>query len=212
MHIHPLHAAVFAALLSGSLAAHASSANGPPNEPPTERAAAQAGQVQAYQAQRQTAQAGELNRKDRKFIDKALGANAAEIELGRLAERQAGSDEVREFGRTMQQHHRQAAEQLAALSPQHSVEAAEPERKQRKKIDQLAEITDPQAFDAAYTELMVEMHQQDIELFEDVADNDAYSPQVRQYAQDTLSGLRQHLQLAQRLDQRVGRVAGLDDD
>jgi putative membrane protein len=210
MHTHPLRVSLLAAAVAGALALSGLVQAG---DPPTARAGAQANQAQAYGESMKAARADtDLNRKDKKFIDKALSSNAAEVELGRLAEQRAGSDDVREFARTMQQHHRQASEEVAALSSEHRADDAEPERKQRKKIDQLAELEDGQAFDAAYAALMVELHQQDIELFEEVADNDAYSQPVRELAQQKLGGLRQHLQQAQQLDRQVGRVAGVDED
>jgi putative membrane protein len=193
---------LFLALLSGSVLVAAQGQQTQPQQQTQQQAQPmRAGQPQA---------AVELNRKDRKFVETALSANAAEIELGRLAEQRATSDQIRQLGQMMQQHHRSANEQLAALSPQHTAAEASPASKHQRKIQQLGDL-DGEAFDTAYTETLVEMHRNDIELFEQVAQSDDYSQPIRNYAQRTLGDLRQHLQVAQRLHEDPRSMVALDD-
>src|SRR4051812_24851421 len=59
---------------------------------------------------------GSLSGADREFVTMAGYANAAEIATGELAQKNAGSDAVRQYGRRMVQDHSMASKELEAIS------------------------------------------------------------------------------------------------
>src|SRR4051794_31685345 len=73
--------------------------------PPGQTAAGQtAGQGQA--------QPHKLSKKDRSFAEEAAMGGMAEVELGKLAQQNAQSDDVKQFGSRMVQDHTNANQQL----------------------------------------------------------------------------------------------------
>jgi putative membrane protein len=210
-----LHAAIAAAALLFGTAAFA-------GENPATATATKAKSTQ-YGAGSETmhrpaasATSAQLNAADRRFLDQALQSSAAEVEFGKLAEQKAGSDEVRNFGRMMQQDHAGVASELkaldghAAMASDKADKAAKMARlsaEQQRKADELRRL-DGAAFDAAYAAEMVRMHRKDVELFEKTANDSAHGPEVRQLAQAKLPALRDHLRQAENLEQRT---AALDD-
>ena len=60
--------------------------------------------------------ASELSRGDRKFVEEAAQGGMAEVELGKLAEQHATSDQVKQFGRKMATDHQKANEQLKKIA------------------------------------------------------------------------------------------------
>ncbi len=160
----------------------------------------------------QSAQAGELSRKDRKFVETALSSSQAEIELGRLAEQRGASADVREFGQMMQQHHRMTRDKLAALHGEPAAATAGLDRKHQSTVDQLGGVQDREEFDARYSKAMVEMHRNDIKLFEEVANSNEYSDEVRELARTTLRDLRNHQQLAQQMERKASQIAQAGDE
>jgi putative membrane protein len=164
------------------------------------------------QAQYRVSQTGDLKRKDIKVAEKALNAGAGSIELARIAEERARNDDLRQFSRTVREHHREANQELAALSPELRAGQARPEQLDRWAIDRLNAIENDREFEQAYAELMVARHRMAIDGLEMVANDERYSSDLRNNAQQQLGALRQHLRIAQRLEQDVRQVAGSDDD
>jgi predicted outer membrane protein len=165
-----------------------------------------------HQGQQRVSQSGELTRKDLKVAEKAMNASAGSIELARIAEERARNNELRQFSRTVREHHREANQELASLSPDLRAGQARPEQLDRWAIDRLNAIENDREFEQAYAELMVARHRMAIDGLEMLANDERYSRELRDNAQQQLNALRQHLRVAQRLEQDVRQVAGSDWD
>src|SRR4051812_12318097 len=72
--------------------------------------------------------AAEPQGQDRAFLDKALHDGLAEVELGKLAARQADSDAVKQFGQRMMEDHQQANQTLMDLARQQGSKEASADR------------------------------------------------------------------------------------
>jgi len=73
----------------------------------------------------------------------------------------------------------------------------------KKQVDDLEKLKGNE-FDKAYIRLMVEDHKDDIKEFQEVADG-AKDAEVKAFAAKTLPVLKEHLELAQKLDDLVNK-------
>ncbi len=136
---------------------------------------------------------------DQSFITKAAGGGLGEVQLGELAQQKASSPDVKQFGQRMVQDHTQANEKLkAVLSSQGVTPPAKMDPESQRAYDRLSKLSGP-AFDKAYIKDMVDDHQKDVKLFQDEATK-GKDPAVKQFAQQTLPTLQEHLQMAQKIE------------
>lgn len=153
----------------------------------------------------------DVDRKDRKFIEKAAMDGITEVELGRLAQARAESEQVRQFGAQMQQDHGKANSELMQIAQSKGITLpTEADRKAQKKVRDLGEHQGAE-FDRRYVAEMVKEHQKDLKLFQDRAEN-SKDPQIQAFAQkgaQTISGHLQHVrQLSASLEgSRTGAAA-----
>lgn len=144
-----------------------------------------------------------LARQDRRFVDKATADGMAEVELGKLAQTQAASDEVKRFGEHMVQDHSRAGDELGTLATGKGVKPpAELPREHRRHYDRLAKLNGAE-FDRAYMRMMVDDHRKAVSLFESQS-RSGHDADLRAFASRTLPTLQQHLQAAQALNTSVG--------
>lgn len=141
---------------------------------------------------------GSLSGGDREFVTMAGHANAAEIATGELAQRNAGSDEVRQYGRRMIQDHSMAAKELEAIAGKLGMTPPkQPDAKHQADAQMLAKLNGAE-FDRQYTAHMVKDHEMTIGLFEKQSRGGA-NPELKQFATKTLPILQEHLKLAHML-------------
>jgi putative membrane protein len=134
--------------------------------------------------------------KDTEFAVAAADGGMLEVQLGQLAQTNASSPQVKEFGKTMSDEHSKANEELKALAAQKNITLPSAlSEKKRKKYDDLAEKKGEE-FDKDYIDFMVEDHKDDIDKFEKEADK-GDDADLKTWASGKLSTLRHHLQMAQ---------------
>ena len=144
------------------------------------------------------ADGGKLSKSDRNFITEAAHGGHAEVELGKMAQQNGGSQEVKSFGERMVQDHGKANEELAAIAKNHGVTPPmEPNAKQRADAKRLAKLKGAE-FDRAYADLMVKDHQKTIALFEKEAKSGGQE-ELKAFASKTLPVLQEHHKMAQGL-------------
>ena len=163
-------------------------------------------------------------RQDNTFLDKAIEANVAEIELSKMAEMRAEDPRVKAYAALMVKDHTKALRQL-----QHDQDMAQSgttvlSLEHRELRDRLAEFSGSE-FDSAYMDAMVEMHRKDIQEFETAAqskqtkaDEDSTSDsstvtrekpepiegaQNKPVAQELLPMFKMHLQQAMELQENL---------
>jgi putative membrane protein len=133
---------------------------------------------------------------DRTFVQKAAAGGLAEVSLGQLAQQNARSQQVKDFGQRMVTDHNQANQELQQIAQSENLTLpTAPDSKDQELQKRLSALKGT-AFDAAYTQDMVKDHQQDIAEFKREAQS-GQDPALKAFAQKTLPVLQQHLQMAQ---------------
>jgi putative membrane protein len=147
---------------------------------------------------RSSAQASSM---DQQFATNAASAGVAEVKLGQLAEQKAATQQVKDFGKRMVTDHSEANDKLEATAKKQGVNiptSMTPE--DQATYDKLSKLY-PTEFDKVYMADQVTDHKHVIAEFEREA-KDGKDPAMRQFAENTLPTLREHLQLAER-DERT---------
>ena len=157
--------------------------------------AAACGAVFAQNAQNAN---GQLDKKDREFIEKAAAGGMMEVEVGRLAESKAQNADVKAFGSTLVKDHSAANDELKSIAQKKGVQvpSALP-KKEQKELDKLSKSKD---FDKDFIKHVgVSDHKKDIKDFQKEAKN-GKDPDVKGFASKTLPTLQSHLQTAEGLE------------
>ena len=177
-------AKLMALVIAAMFAAAASSASAAPKSSPAKG-----------QAPARGANAGALSERDTDFVNKAAMGGMAEVEEGQLATEQGSSSDVKKFGATMVVDHNKANDKLKTLAQQNGWKLPEAlDTDAKAEVDQL-KTAKGLAFDKSYIEQEQKDHDKTVALFQDEAKN-ADSPQLRQFAQETLPTLEHHQRMA----------------
>lgn len=142
---------------------------------------------------------------DALFVAEASSANMLQMRLGDLALERAVSPEVKEMAQEMRTGHSRVMEDLQNIAVQGEfVVPNELGRSHQKVYDQVSSETGI-GFDLAYIKRTREEHRQLLKRYEDIAEN-ARVMEVKQFASKQLPLLRQHLQKAEELEDRLGDI------
>ena len=133
-----------------------------------------------------------------KFIGEAARGNMAEIRLGELAQQQADSAEVREYGARLAEDHRQANEKLLPIAQNNDVAwPIELKVEDQQLVDRLSELSGNQ-FDEKFMKASLKAHEKDVQKYEKMAGKIEVN-ELDQYVQETLPVLRDHLARAREI-------------
>ena len=147
-----------------------------------------------------------LDYKDKKFIQKAARDGMAEVELGRLAQRKASDEEVKQFAAQMEQDHRQANDELRQIAESKGISMpASLDSAQNKKIANFKKESGSD-FDRKYMADMVLEHEEDLKFFREASQN-AADPEVKGFARKTEHNISEHLDLARKVATQVGAIS-----
>jgi putative membrane protein len=147
-----------------------------------------------------TAQKGDA---DQQFITQAWEANTVEVTLGQVAMRNAASEEVKQYGKRMMTDHMLANKELMDLVSKNQIFSPKGVSKRHQAMmDQLAALKGPE-FDREYIRTMVDDHRKAVSTFEK-ASKECQDPSLKAWAAQKLPTLREHLKLAQQIEQKVG--------
>ena len=130
------------------------------------------------------------------FIKDAIQGNLAEIEMGKLAQKNGAGESIQSFGKMLEQDHsaalkeaRQAAQTLQVTAPTAA------SGKQKADREKLASFKGAQ-FDVAFIKAMIADHRQDISHYEAEAQR---KDAAADYARKTLPTLKKHFARAKSL-------------
>lgn len=148
----------------------------------------------------------ELAQEDLEFATKVAQGGIEEVRLGELAEQQAATPEVQQFGQRMVEDHSRSNEQLMQIMQGKGIELPQELPKAGQELlDELHQKSGV-AFDQAYMEEMVRDHEAYIEEFQQYAETGKDSD-LRRFAEQTLPVLEQHRRLAQQTQEQVTAAA-----
>jgi putative membrane protein len=140
---------------------------------------------------------------DESFATEAASGGMAEVKLGQLAQQNAASDVVKEFGKRMETDHSRADEQLRQAASQDNVSIpTEMGKKDQATYERLSKLQGEE-FDKAYARDMVVDHENDVMAFKKEASQGQH-PQIKKFAAETVPTLEEHLKLARQMEQSVG--------
>ena len=160
----------------------------------------------AFAQKKQTktsAPAAAKQQSDQKFVMDAAKGGMAEVELGKLAQDKASSDQVKNFGKRMVDDHSKANDELQTLAKNKNITLpTDLDPKDKALKDRLSKLSGA-AFDRAYMNAMLRDHRKDVSEFkmESTSGQDA---DVKAFASKTLPTLEDHLKLAQQTEKSVG--------
>ncbi|MBG6082341.1 DUF4142 domain-containing protein [Rubrivivax gelatinosus] len=144
----------------------------------------------------------DVSRGDRHFLEKAAAGGMAEVALGNMARERGGSDAVRQYGELMVRDHTGANEQVNRLAVARGVGTpTESDRHQRRTMERLGKLKGAD-FDQEFAKAMVEDHESTVELFEKQSKR-GDDAELKAFATKTLPTLREHLEGARALRQKV---------
>jgi putative membrane protein len=133
------------------------------------------------------------------FLTKAIEGNFAEVEMGKLAQKNGSSDAVKAFGKMLETDHGdankkaiQAAQTLSVTPP------TGPNKEQKADYEKMAKMNGT-AFDKMFSEHMVMDHKKDLAEYEKAAKaKDA----AGQYTSNALPTLKKHLETAESIQKQ----------
>ena len=158
--------------------------------------------------EQQLAQAGqELAEVDMEFATDAAQGGLKEVQLGELAQQQAESVEVQQFGQRMVEDHGMANEQLMEIAQQKGIELPQELAGDAQQLYEELQQKSGQEFDQAYMDEMVSDHEEDVETFQEYAES-GQDPDLTSFAEQTLPVLQEHLELAQQTQKQISAAIG----
>jgi len=145
---------------------------------------------------------GENLEDESEFLVEAASGGLYEVEMAKLAQQKAQLQEVKDLAARILEDHTQANEKLNQLATSKgiSVPPAMGDEEQRK-YDKFSEM-EADGFDEDYIEQMVQDHKNDISDFEE-AGEELDDPDVKAFASRTLPTLKEHLSIAEQLEEKV---------
>lgn len=149
-----------------------------------------------------TGNMGSLSAESMDFLQEAASAGMMEVELGNLASQKGSSQEVKDFGEKMVQDHTRSNAELMSIASQKNVDLPKSMMDEHQSMVDMLSNLSGEEFDKAYINHMAEDHEEDIEKFEEAA-NDVQDSDLKAFAQKTLPILQQHLQTVKQIQQNL---------
>lgn len=136
------------------------------------------------------------------FVRQASAAGLAEVNMGRLAEKQANSDAVKKYARQIVEDHTKANDELNKIADRKRLMPAQSmDAKHQTTADQMAKLSGAD-FDRHFIQHMISDHEKAIALFQAQAKGGT-DPDLKAYAEKTLPKLKDHLKMAQDLNKNT---------
>jgi len=147
----------------------------------------------------------QMSRADMNFMKEAATGGMAEVELGKLAQQNAQSDDVKQFGARMVEDHGAAGNELTTLAGNKGVRLPEQlDAKHAQLRDKLARLRGAE-FDRTYMREMTKDHDKDLKAFRRQAQS-ASDPDLKQFAAKTAGVIEQHDKMAHDIGQSLNAV------
>ena len=135
---------------------------------------------------------------DTAFIAKAAEGGMAEVEMGKLAEKNGQREDVKSFGSQMARDHGKANENLKSIAAKMNVPLPDKlSAKHQGAIDNLSKTVGP-AFDTGYIARMVVEHEKTLLLFEG-AQSQVSNEDLKKFIAETLPVVRSHLAIVKKM-------------
>lgn len=130
------------------------------------------------------------------FLKKAIQGNFAEIEMGKLAQQNGATEDVKQFGQMLNDDH--SAANQKALDAAKSMDVTPPDspsKKQRSDFEKMSKLSGAR-FDSQFAKHMVADHEKDIAEYKKASKRD---DAAGNYAKAQIEVLQKHLDTAKLL-------------
>lgn len=134
------------------------------------------------------------------FVMLAAGSDMFEIETGKMAQNQAGSQGVKQFGEHLVHDHTMSTQELTKIAQADKLDSAIPaqlDERHQAIVDSLKDAK-AEGFDAAFIQAQLQAHKEGIALFDAYAKN-GDNADLKAFAEKTLPVLKDHLAMAEKL-------------
>ncbi len=131
-----------------------------------------------------------LSQKDNTFMRKAAKGGAMEVAMGKLAEQNGQSEDVKSFGKRMVTDHGKAGDELKRIAMEKGVKLPAKDPKVSWSSGK------------AYMDNMVKDHEKDLAEFQEEAKSGT-DPDVKKFAEDTSKIVQEHLDLAKQTQAKL---------
>ena len=138
----------------------------------------------------QTGSGSSLSEKDKTFMKKAAKGGMMEVTMGKVAEQNAQSDDVKSFGKRMVTDHSKANDELKSIASKKGFQLPSKEHSGKWTSDR------------AYMDMMVKDHEKDLAEFKEEASSGSDSD-VKKFADDTAKIVQEHLDLAKEIQGKL---------
>jgi len=133
-----------------------------------------------------------LSKDDSSFVMEAAAGGMMEVQAGQLAQQNAQSQRVKDFGSMMVTDHSKANDELSSYASSHGITLPTSlPADEQKHIDAMKNMKGA-AFDKHYVSMMVEDHQKDVAKFKQESTG-ANDDQLKTWVSNTLPVLQKHL-------------------
>jgi putative membrane protein len=133
-----------------------------------------------------------LTKDDSAFVMEAAGGGMMEVQAGNLAQQNAASQRVKDFGAMMVRDHSKANDELKGLASSHGIMLPDSlPSTEKKHMDAMKKLTG-KSFDQHYVNMMVDDHKKDIDKFKKASAN-CKDADLKNWAAKTLPTLQTHL-------------------
>lgn len=128
---------------------------------------------------------------DSEFAVAAASASDLEVALGKLAQQKAIVQEVKDWGKTMEQEHTAAGQRLAAIAARHGIALPKMMSDADRRIYDDVDDRKYLGFDKKYLRDLEELHERTIRRYAEAATK-LRNPELLAYATEMLPQLRAH--------------------
>ena len=132
------------------------------------------------------------------FLEDAIEGNLAEVQVGQLAQEKGASQGVKDFGATLAKDHESANQSATRVAQQLNVKVPDAPGLKQKAVYQKLAMLSGDEFDRQFIKSMVKDHKDDIAKYQQEA---KLGGPAADYAKQTLPHLREHLKMAENLQQ-----------
>src|SRR5687768_17341629 len=133
---------------------------------------------------------------DQQFLSKAIQGDLAEVKIGSLAQEKGQSDEVKQFGKMLEQDHSAHLQKAEQTAEELGINAStELDAKSKATYDKLSTMSAAK-FDAEFAKAMVTDHKQALATYK--LQSKRKGP-LADFATETLPTLQEHLETAESL-------------
>jgi putative membrane protein len=135
-------------------------------------------------------------------LGKLHHSNQMEIEMGKLAQKNGQSKDVKDFGKTLVKDHSAADKKVTALAKKEKIDLAA--STPAMKSDEVSKLPSGADFDPKFAQSMVEDHKKDIREATEARDGTA-DPQLKSLLTDIVPTLQKHEDMAQKIVDTEGK-------